>query len=67
MKLSKAVKVLKKSLKEDSEYYYGWQANIAMSFYDEFMKLDRKLITKKNLHTVSNDAAMRFLNNLLND
>ena len=35
-KLKEAVSVLVEALRSDPEYYYSWQANIAMAFQDEW-------------------------------
>jgi len=63
------VKVFKnffKELREDPELFYAYQANIAMSFLDEHhnfkKKHDKKVLNKKELHTVANNAATNFLN-----
>jgi len=74
MKVSRAVKRLTKALLEDKGFYYSYQANIAMAFYDELIK-NKEIInyySKKNytqnendlhltLHEITNNAAKRFL------
>lgn len=58
--LSNAIQVLIKHLNEDEGYRYTWQANIAMSFKDEYE-------ANKNdpeIHYIANNAAIRFLHNL---
>lgn len=52
-----AVGVLRKELKADPDYYYTWQANIAMAFFDEW----REDTEKTDIHTLANKGAKRFL------
>ena len=62
-----AVQHLQKVLSEDPDYRYGWQANIAMAFYDEcqkYMGLGYNLVDA-DIHKIANDAANRFLDILL--
>lgn len=57
-----AMKVVIEALKTDPEYYYSWQANIAMAFQDEFHR--HGLIdppSNEELHTIANTAAKEFL------
>jgi hypothetical protein len=56
-----AVKILVKALKSDKDYYETWQANIAMSFYDEVRRMGLK-VSRTKLHDASNQAAKNFLN-----
>ncbi len=67
MRLKKACNKVFKELREDEGYYLSWQANIAMSFYDEYgrKKKRNKYLNKKELHKISNDAAKKFLNLLI--
>jgi len=55
-----AVKVLTKALKDDKDFYYGYQSNIAMAFYDEFRRFSDK-VGRNTLHKISNNAAKNFL------
>ncbi len=55
--ISGAIKILKHTLKDDSDYYMGWQANIAMAIYDEF---NHEIDIQK-----ANDSARRFLDNFI--
>lgn len=56
------IKKLVKALREDKGYYIGWQANIAMSFYDEVRRnKDVCKVSHHNLHRISNVAAKNFL------
>jgi hypothetical protein len=63
MTTQKAVDHLTKELKADMGYFYAWQANIAMAFQDECV---REGIRFPQLHKISNDAAINFLNMLCN-
>lgn len=75
MELQEAIKVLQKHLREDKSegsYYYSWQANIAVCFQDEFWKSfaeqDEELFLKIEsslIHSISNQAAKNFLDNLI--
>ena len=61
-----AIKVLTKALLEDKSegsYYYSWQANIAMSFIDEYQRFNPHMSdgNKHILHTIANNAAKNFL------
>lgn len=53
-----AIEHLTKALKEDSGYYYSWQANIAVQFDDECR---RHKINFPQLHDISNKAAINFI------
>ncbi len=59
--LHKAMDVLRMELNSDSGYYDTWKANIAMALYDELRD------SKSGLPKICNDAADRFLQNLLLD
>lgn len=63
MDVKEAVDTLTKALKEDPEYYYAWQANIAMSFVDEFKKQSKTV--EPGLHFIANQAAIHFLDLLM--
>lgn len=58
-----------KTLKEDSALFYAWQANIAMSYKDteaNYIKLHKKkTLNKEDKHEIANEAAKRFLNQLI--
>lgn len=56
-KLVKAVKVLTAALREDEAYWYGWKANIAMCFQDEW----NRSAEDRDLHSIANQAAENFL------
>lgn len=59
--IKKAVEVLVSELNKDDGYRYGWQANIAMAFFDACVQ---EGIQFPQLHDVSNNAAKQFLRNL---
>lgn len=70
--LKQAVETLCKALAEDKSegsYYYGWQANIAMAFQDEFNnwreKHEQETVPAKAIHEIANNAAKDFLNLLI--
>lgn len=62
--LKVGVKRLRRALKEDPEYYYSWQSNIAMAFKDRFEK-ENIHFDFNIIHEVANDAAKNFLNQLI--
>jgi hypothetical protein len=64
MNLSKEIKAISLALLNDPGYYYAWQANIAMTFYDE---CQRNQVNPSNLHEICNQAAKNFLSNLTYD
>ena len=51
----------------DGSYYYAWQANLAIAFYDEMKNYCEKnnIALYIDLHEISNNAAKRFLNLLI--
>lgn len=53
--------------KDNSEgsYYYAWQANIAMAFFDQFLNDHEGVLTQRQLSEVANKAAKRFLDQLI--
>jgi len=68
-KVQKAVKTLRKALKNDTDLYYAYQANIAMQFKDEYSR-KRKLknyeyLNNDDIHEIANTAAKTFLNLLI--
>ena len=67
--LEEAIKVLQKHLREDKSegsYYYSWQANIAMAFYDEARRQYPETYAI-DFHNVANLAAKNFLDNLIKE
>lgn len=59
------IKKLIKNLKKDKQYYYSWQANIAMAFKDEYDRCSKKYKNRKDIHNIANKAAINFLNLLI--
>jgi hypothetical protein len=55
---------LVRELTKDEDYFITWQSNLAMAFYDTAQEkgLD---VPKDVLQEVSNDAARRFLDQLI--
>jgi len=64
-KVSNAVKILLTALKNDEDYYYSYQANIAMAFKDEYDRNNKKYKNRKDIHDIANQAAINFLNLLI--
>lgn len=60
----KAVSVLSKALSADESFYYGWQSNIAMAFYDEYRRAGNNL-SHSAVMAVANQAAKNFLDLLV--
>lgn len=56
-----AVETLTKALKESESFYYSYQANIAMAFFDEYAKNKKNYMNRGDIHKVSNQAAKNFL------
>jgi len=61
-KLKKEIDIVAKALREDKELFFTWQSNIAMAFFDEARR--NKLYSSK-LHSISNTAAINFLDMLI--
>jgi hypothetical protein len=64
LEITKAIKVLADAMNSDHQYFYAWQANIAMAFQDEFnreLKENSDILSKETLHRISNMAAVNFL------
>lgn len=63
--VAKAINVLSKALKEDSDYRMAWRANIEMAFKDNWdwyvKKTKKKYINKYDRHAIANDAAEYFI------
>lgn len=57
-----AFDVFTKTLKEDSALYYAYQSNIAVQFQDAITRAGYRF---PDLHRLSNEAAMNFLDLLL--
>lgn len=52
-------------IKKDKELYYAWQSNIAMAFYDEYRRCEKKYKNLNDIHRIANDGAKNFLNLLV--
>jgi hypothetical protein len=71
--IKKEIDVLRKTLKEDKDYYIGWQANIAMAFKDEYWRYQNEcgLIPSQaviaEIHVIANNAAKNFLDLLIKE
>jgi hypothetical protein len=61
------IEKLVKALKEDENYYFGWQANIAMAFFDEMNRKAKRKPSREDLLKISNQAAKNFLNLLIGE
>ena len=48
------------ALRKDKQYYYVWQSNIAMAFYDEALRQHSR-DSHHRIHTIANQAARNFL------
>jgi hypothetical protein len=64
---SDALKLVKKHLKEDSELYHTYKANIAMAFKDQYDHNEKKYKNRQDIHMIANVAASNFLNLLIKD
>ena len=58
---SDALKIVAKGIKNDPELYYGYQSNIAMSFYDAYRLNPKMYKNREEMHKIANEAAKRFL------
>jgi len=54
-----------KKLKEDKDFYFGWQSNIAMAFVDEYDKDKKPYKKKMDIHKIANQASKIFLNRFM--
>jgi hypothetical protein len=55
--IEQAMNRLKKAMSDESDYAYGWHANIAMSVYDECPDD----VVHADAHKFGNDVATRFM------
>ena len=64
--LQKAMTVVKRALRKSKDYSHSWQANIAMSFSDEYYntrkRLGKRCLGNADVHGAANRAAVSFLN-----
>ena len=60
---------LQKALKKDKDFYYSYQANIAMAIKDEYYwykkRHNKKYMNSSDLHEICNQGAKNFLNLLI--
>jgi hypothetical protein len=61
-KFSRAMGVIIKELRDDKQYYYAWQSNIAAQFQDTLFRAGYQF---PELHKLSYDAAKSFLDMLI--
>ncbi len=66
-----AIQILSKVLREDNEYYYGFQSSIAMSYIDNerwYREANNiKTLTTSDKHIIANNAAKYFLDLLISE
>jgi hypothetical protein len=65
MSIEKEMKVVTDMIQSDQGYRYGWQANIAMAFKDEWQRAADNgglPCTPEQIHEIANKAADNFLN-----
>ena len=66
-----AINHLSAEFKNDPAYRQGWEANLAMAFYDTARqyrkKAGRKYLTLVDIHRIGNQAAGSFIDNLSKD
>jgi len=62
MSIKRAVRKLTKALRKDEEFYYTYQANIAMAIKDEFNKRKKPYTSQSDMHEIANTGAKNFLN-----
>ncbi len=61
--VANAVKRLTKALREDKEFYFAYQSNIAMSFFDAMKpRISKQTVSDAELHEAANESAVNFLN-----
>ena len=53
--------VITEAIRNDSELYYGYQANIAMAFVDEYDRCSKKYKNRMDIHDIASKAAKNFL------
>lgn len=66
MTTEKAINHLVEVLKNDENYRRSWSANIAMAYIDNEnwykKKENKRYLSRKDKHTIANNAAEYFLN-----
>lgn len=65
MNIPEAVTTLTQAWKDDPDFRYAYQANIAMAFVDECHQYRKQTgeqyLSRQNLHDIANRAADNFL------
>lgn len=67
MTLPNAINVLKQALVDDIGYYHSWEANIAMAFYDEYIRQQGDMEPLDGLMDICTNAADNFLQRLIKE
>ena len=65
--VGQSCKILFKALREDPGFYYSYQANIAVSFMDEYYRKEKKYKNRDDIHQIANTAAKYFLDLLIKE
>lgn len=63
-KFKESLDVVRKTLRQDPDLYFTYQCNIAVQFQDAMINAGYKF---PDLHKLSNEAAMNFLDLLIGD
>lgn len=66
-RVRKMIEELKKNLIKDEGFYICWQANIAMSFVDEYYRDEKKHKNYQDVHRIANKATKNFLDSLIKE
>ena len=64
---SDALTIVRKHLKEDEDLFHSYKSNIAMSFYDQYYRSEKKYKNREDIHMIANSAASNFLDLLIRD
>lgn len=64
-KYQQALQIVRAELRKNGDIRHGWQANIAMAFFDESRRSSKRGLPRVELHRVANEAADHFINKLL--
>ena len=59
--IKEAIGIITTEMKNDTDYYMGWQANIAMAFKDEYDRNEKSYKNREDIHKIANQAAKNFL------
>lgn len=63
--VSQAISIIAEALRTDPDYFMSWQANIAMSIYDEFLRIKEERgvdLAIEDIGGICNRGAKQFLN-----